>query len=135
MARGVKKAVRGRRQFFEKTCRSDLGKFFPNRALGFGSAESSPDRAQLDGVDEAVLGNDIGDDDDFVAGRDVTEAAQGEDGVLDGDVGLGGERQEVGLDGAEQADEPELIDALERLAERQHKIERAAHDIVTGRTE
>ena len=38
-------------------------------------------------------------------------------------------------DGAEQADEPELIDALERLAERQHKIERAAHDIVTGRTE
>jgi hypothetical protein len=38
-------------------------------------------------------------------------------------------------DGAEQADEPELIDALERRAERQHKIERAAHDIVTGRTE
>ena len=38
-------------------------------------------------------------------------------------------------DGAEQADEPELLDALERLAERQHKIERAAHDIVTGRTE
>ena len=24
---------------------------------------------------------------------------------------------------------------LERLAQRQHKIERAAHDIVTGRTE
>jgi hypothetical protein len=38
-------------------------------------------------------------------------------------------------DGTEQADEPELLDALERLAARQHKIERAAHDIVTGRTE
>ena len=38
-------------------------------------------------------------------------------------------------DGAEQAEEPELLDALERLAERQRKIERAAHDIVTGRTE
>jgi hypothetical protein len=35
-------------------------------------------------------------------------------------------------DGTEQADEPELLDALERLAERQRKIERAAHDIVTG---
>ena len=35
----------------------------------------------------------------------------------------------------EQAEEPELLDALERLAQRQHKIERAAHDIVTGRTE
>jgi hypothetical protein len=39
------------------------------------------------------------------------------------------------VDGAEQAEEPELLDALERLAERQRKIERAAHDIVTGRTE
>ncbi|MFM7291101.1 MAG: hypothetical protein ACKO6B_07710, partial [Planctomycetia bacterium] len=38
-------------------------------------------------------------------------------------------------DGTEQAEEPELLDALERLAERQRKIERAAHDIVTGRTE
>jgi hypothetical protein len=38
-------------------------------------------------------------------------------------------------DDAEQAEEPELLDALERLAERQRKIERAAHDIVTGRTE
>jgi hypothetical protein len=38
-------------------------------------------------------------------------------------------------DGAEQAEEPELLDALDRLAERQHKIERAAHDIVVGRTE
>jgi len=38
-------------------------------------------------------------------------------------------------DGTEQADEPELLDAVERLAARQRKIERAAHDIVTGRTE
>ena len=38
-------------------------------------------------------------------------------------------------DGMEQAEEPELLDALERLAQRQRKIERAAHDIVTGRTE
>lgn len=38
-------------------------------------------------------------------------------------------------DGSERAEEPELLDALERLAERQHKIERAAHDIATGRTE
>jgi len=38
-------------------------------------------------------------------------------------------------EGMEQADEPELLTALERLAERQRKIERAAHDIVTGRTE
>ena len=38
-------------------------------------------------------------------------------------------------DGSEQAEEPELLDALERLAERQRKIERAAHDIVTGRAE
>ena len=39
------------------------------------------------------------------------------------------------IDAAEQAEEPELLEALERLAERQRKIERAAHDIVTGRTE
>jgi len=38
-------------------------------------------------------------------------------------------------DGTEQADEPELLDAVERLADRQRKIERAAHDIVTGRVE
>jgi hypothetical protein len=38
-------------------------------------------------------------------------------------------------DGVEQAEEPELIEALTRLSERQHKIERAARDIVTGRTE
>ena len=38
-------------------------------------------------------------------------------------------------DEAEQADQPELLDALARLAERQRKIERAARDIVTGRTE
>jgi hypothetical protein len=36
---------------------------------------------------------------------------------------------------AERADAPELRAALERLAERQRQIERAAHDIVTGRTE
>jgi len=38
-------------------------------------------------------------------------------------------------DGVEQAEEPELLDAVRRLSERQRKIERAAHDIVTGRTE
>ena len=38
-------------------------------------------------------------------------------------------------DETEQADQPELLDALSRLAERQRKIERAARDIVTGRTE
>ena len=38
-------------------------------------------------------------------------------------------------DGAEQVEEPELFEALDRLAERQNKIERAAHDIATGRTE
>jgi hypothetical protein len=38
-------------------------------------------------------------------------------------------------DGVERADEPELLDALERLAERQRSIQQAAHDIVSGRTE
>lgn len=38
-------------------------------------------------------------------------------------------------EGVEQADEPELRQALERLAARQRLIEQAAHDIVTGRTE
>lgn len=38
-------------------------------------------------------------------------------------------------DGAGRAEAPELRAALERLAERQRKIERAAHDIVAGRTE
>jgi len=38
-------------------------------------------------------------------------------------------------DGVEEAEEPELRDALGRLAERQRSIERAAHDIVSGRTE
>jgi len=36
---------------------------------------------------------------------------------------------------AERAEEPELLEALGRLAERQRAIERAARDIVTGRTE
>ena len=38
-------------------------------------------------------------------------------------------------EGAEQAEEPELLDAVRRLSDRQRKIERAAHDIVTGLTE
>ena len=38
-------------------------------------------------------------------------------------------------DGVEQAEEPELLDAVRRLSDRQRKIERAAHDIVTGLTE
>jgi hypothetical protein len=38
-------------------------------------------------------------------------------------------------DGTEQAEEPELLDALDRLAERQRAIEHAAQDIVAGRTE
>ncbi len=38
-------------------------------------------------------------------------------------------------DGAERATEPELREALARLAERQRAIETAARDIVTGRTE
>lgn len=38
-------------------------------------------------------------------------------------------------DGAERAEEPELVEALGRLAERQRSIERAAQDIVSGRTE
>ena len=38
-------------------------------------------------------------------------------------------------EGVERATEPELIEALGRLAERQRAIERAARDIVTGRTE
>ncbi len=38
-------------------------------------------------------------------------------------------------DGAERAEEPALLEALDRLSERQRRIERAAHDIVTGRTE
>ena len=38
-------------------------------------------------------------------------------------------------DGNEQAEEPALLDAVRRLAERQQKIERAAHDIVSGLTE
>jgi hypothetical protein len=38
-------------------------------------------------------------------------------------------------DGAGRAEAPELRAALERLAERQRKIERAVHDIVAGRTE
>jgi hypothetical protein len=36
---------------------------------------------------------------------------------------------------ADRVDAPELREALERLAERQRKIERAAQDIVAGRTE
>ena len=39
------------------------------------------------------------------------------------------------LEDSDRAEAPELRAALERLAERQRKIERAAHDIVTGRTE
>jgi hypothetical protein len=38
-------------------------------------------------------------------------------------------------EGAERATEPELREALARLAERQRAIEKAARDIVTGRTE
>jgi len=38
-------------------------------------------------------------------------------------------------DGVEQADEPELVDAIQRLAERQVKVERAARDIASGRIE
>ena len=38
-------------------------------------------------------------------------------------------------EGTEQAEEPELLDAVRRLSDRQRKIERAAHDIVSGLTE
>lgn len=42
---------------------------------------------------------------------------------------------QVLADGAEQADAPELLEALQRLAERQRSIQQAAHEIVSGRTE
>jgi hypothetical protein len=38
-------------------------------------------------------------------------------------------------DGVEQAEEPDLVDAIQRLGERQVKVERAARDIASGRTE
>ena len=38
-------------------------------------------------------------------------------------------------EGTEQAEEPELLEAVRRLSDRQRKIERAAHDIVSGLTE
>jgi hypothetical protein len=38
-------------------------------------------------------------------------------------------------EGVEQAEEPDLVDAVRKLAERQVKVERAARDIATGRTE
>ena len=38
-------------------------------------------------------------------------------------------------EGVEQADEPDLFDAVRKLAERQVKVERAARDIASGRTE
>jgi len=38
-------------------------------------------------------------------------------------------------EGTEQAEEPELLEAVRRLSDRQRKIERAAHDIVRGLTE
>ena len=38
-------------------------------------------------------------------------------------------------EGTEQASETELIEALGRLALRQERVERAAHDIAAGRTE
>lgn len=38
-------------------------------------------------------------------------------------------------DGVEQAEEPELREAVARLSERQFKVEKAARDIATGRTE
>ena len=38
-------------------------------------------------------------------------------------------------DDTEKAGEPGLVEALGRLADRQERVERAAHDIVTGRTE
>jgi len=38
-------------------------------------------------------------------------------------------------EGIEEAEEPELLDAVKRLSDRQRKIERAAHDIVSGLTE
>jgi hypothetical protein len=42
---------------------------------------------------------------------------------------------DVLTEGVERAEQPELLDALDRLSQRQRKIERAAHDIVSGRTE
>ena len=38
-------------------------------------------------------------------------------------------------DGKERAEEPELLDALDRLSQRQEKIQHATRDIVVGRTE
>ena len=38
-------------------------------------------------------------------------------------------------EGDEYAAESELVEALGRLASRQERIERAAHDIASGRTE
>ena len=38
-------------------------------------------------------------------------------------------------DGKERAEEPELLDALDRLSQRQEKIQQATRDIVVGRTE
>src|SRR5271165_4648718 len=67
----------------------------------------SDHRPQLDAVDAPVLGQDVGGEDELVTRLHVPEPAEHADRVLDRDVGLGGERKEVGFDRAEEPELPE----------------------------
>ena len=60
------------------------------------------------------MGDDVGGDDEFVAGDDAAFAAEEGDGVFDRDVGLGGERHQ---DRRHAAEEAELAEHLGRRSE------------------
>ena len=60
------------------------------------------DRAELHAIDEAVLREDVGRDDEFIAGLDSLNSLQVRNGVFNRSIGLAGERHEERLDGSEQ---------------------------------
>lgn len=105
------------------------------RARGYSSA----DGAELDAVDEAVVGDDVGDDDEFVALFHVAGFLEFVDREADGFVGVGGEGEEEAFDGAEDAELAEDFDAWgegeNRRARRTQGGEAAGHEAEAGEGE
>src|SRR5688572_22318954 len=65
--------------------------------------EYSIHRAQLHTVDQTVLGEDVGRDDDLVSDGDPTSAAKKRECVFDRFIWIGSQRHQIRFDSAEQS--------------------------------
>jgi hypothetical protein len=65
--------------------------------------------AKLHAVDETIMGKNVGDDDELIARLDAALALKEADGILNGVVGIGTQRHDIGHDAAQESEMAECL--------------------------